>query len=546
LTTATQQMKLTKHDLKQLDYDYLDSLKVTPDKLLHLTKSLLHDLKAAVDRLNQNSENSSCPPGSDKPWDKMSDNQQSSEDVEVEDSNPQDKNEFHTETPEGAKKSEETQEQSEKPQTLPVTSGKKPGKQPGASGYGRTWKPPVSLMEYHKASHCSGCGAAFGETANFRQYTAYDCVDLILGVPERPGCEVIVTRHALFDAVCPCGHTTREAACRMPVNSLYSGVEVSEWRLIGSTFASFIVHLKMRMRLSLLRIRELILCQLGVPLSKGVLQKCIEESGASAATLEDELAADALGEFLLHADETSWPQGSERLWLWVFTTTLTVCYFIGGRTKAMFHNMLSDKFNGWLMTDGYSAYRDYKKRLRCWAHLSRKGRGLKESTDSNACCFGSSALQLMDTLQLAVYQWRESNKEHQATKELTGRYEEELKDFRRRCEVFSGSNHEKTRKLAVEFLKDWDAIFRVLEHPYLPLTNNDAERALRHWVIARRISYGTRTDTGSRVFALLASVIDTCRKRQADSLKYLAEVINAARTGQTTPPLPQPILEAGV
>jgi hypothetical protein len=32
----------------------------------------------------------------------------------------------------------------------------------------------------------------------------------------------------------------------------------------------------------------------------------------------------------------------------------------------------------------------------------------------------------------------------------------------------------------------------VLDHPELPLTNNAAERALRHWVIARRLSYGTR------------------------------------------------------
>jgi len=37
--------------------------------------------------------------------------------------------------------------------------------------------------------------------------------------------------------------------------------------------------------------------------------------------------------------------------------------------------------------------------------------------------------------------------------------------------------------------------------PNLPPTNNDAERALRHAVIARRISYGTRTDEGSRFYA---------------------------------------------
>jgi transposase len=49
----------------------------------------------------------------------------------------------------------------------------------------------------------------------------------------------------------------------------------------------------------------------------------------------------------------------------------------------------------------------------------------------------------------------------------------------------------------------------VLDHPGLPLTPNEAERALRHWGIARCI--GTRTPQGTRAFALLASVIETCR-----------------------------------
>jgi len=65
----------------------------------------------------------------------------------------------------------------------------------------------------------------------------------------------------------------------------------------------------------------------------------------------------------------------------------------------------------------------------------------------------------------------------------------------------------------VELLNDWEAIFQVLSHPELPLTNNAAERALRHWVILRKLSLGTRTPVGSRVVALLASVIDTCRQR---------------------------------
>lgn len=81
-------------------------------------------------------------------------------------------------------------------------------------------------------------------------------------------------------------------------------------------------------------------------------------------------------------------------------------------------------------------------------------------------------------------------------------------------------------------------IVTTLSHPHLPLTNNEAERALRHWVIWRRISNGTRTPVGSRAVVLLASIIDTCRRRGASPWPYLAEVIAAARHGRAAPKLP--------
>lgn len=45
------------------------------------------------------------------------------------------------------------------------------------------------------------------------------------------------------------------------------------------------------------------------------------------------------------------------------------------------------------------------------------------------------------------------------------------------------SLYPKAHALVVELPNDWKAIFQVLSHPELPLTNNEAERALRHWVI---------------------------------------------------------------
>ncbi len=64
----------------------------------------------------------------------------------------------------------------------------------------------------------------------------------------------------------------------------------------------------------------------------------------------------------------------------------------------------------------------------------------------------------------------------------------------------------------------------------------EPNRALRHWVIARLLSQGTRTEQGSRAFALLASVIDTCRRRNILPWPYLAKVVAERRKGHQAPP----------
>jgi hypothetical protein len=79
---------------------------------------------------------------------------------------------------------------------------------------------------------------------------------------------------------------------------------------------------------------------------------------------------------------------------------------------------------------------------------------------------------------------------------------------------------------------------RPLAEPHLPLSNNAAEQALRHWVISRTISHGTRSEEGSRAFAFLASLIETCRRRGASAWQYLGTVIAAARKGLQLPTIP--------
>ncbi|VFN04531.1 MAG: Transposase IS66 family protein [Candidatus Kentron sp. G] len=121
---------------------------------------------------------------------------------------------------------------------------------------------------------------------------------------------------------------------------------------------------------------------------------------------------------------------------------------------------------------------------------------------------------MLNTLVGAVYEAREGPPSEDL-KQIRARF---LKGLRELCETIKGAPHEKASALGSEFLNDWEAIFAMLSHPHLPLINNEAEWLLRHLVILGRITYGTRSRNETRALALLASVVETCR-RQSEAVK---------------------------
>jgi hypothetical protein len=512
-------MHLSDHSLRQIDDAYVRSLDA--EALRELLLRLLADLKEARDRLNQGPENSSRPPSSRAPWERQSGGRESDEDAE----------DGELELAPAEAKPAEAKPVEGKP--VEAKPARKAGKQPGAPGMGRTQVFQAHEEQPHYPDACAGCGRPLGR-AGAVAYTGFQAVDLRWGDPARPGLTLWVVDHRYYESSCVCGHRTRAEAGQGVVDPLLAGIELSEWRLVGPGLAALIVALALRFRLSRARIREFLGEWLGVDLSIGTIHQTIHEASAAVAPAEEELIQAVLDSDLLHADETSWPEHGNLLWLWVFTAATVTLYYVAGRGKELVENVLAG-FTGWLMSDGWVAYRDYWRRLRCWAHLIRKARGLAQSCDREARAFGRLALDTLEELMAAVYAAREGP----PPVDLPTQHAPLLAALRAACERRQGSHHQKTHALAVELLNDWEAIFQVLSHPELPLTNNEAERALRHWVILRKLSLGTRTEVGSRVVALLASVIDTCRQRGHSPWRYLERAIADRRAGQPLAALPR-------
>ncbi|HQR78567.1 MAG TPA: IS66 family transposase [Burkholderiaceae bacterium] len=498
---------------------------------------VVEDLKEARDRLNQNSENSSRPPGSRLPWENRRLTEVEEDGEATGCAEPR-----SSVLPAGEAVADVTSGADEASPRVraKASSGRKPGQQPGAEGRGRTQKLVVHEVEHRHPAVCAACGRPLTASTGAVAYTGWDTIDVLPLAEGEVGLKLGVTRHLLHEAGCACGHRTRAGHDQAPPDTAWGEIELGEWRLLGPRLAAVVVLLTLRFRLSRIKVKELLAELFGLQLSTGLIDQTIRETGRAVAPLEAELVAEIEQAALVHADETSWREAGQALWLWVFVTAQTVLYQIGYRTQEIVINVLSAAFQGDLMTDGYAVYRSSPNRLRCWAHLMRKLVGLSESTHQRVAAIGQQLHAAFSGLQDAIYTARGSGDPPGA---LASDYATAIETFRHTLERHRNDPHEKLRAVAREFLLDWEVILRPLSDPSLPLTNNEAERALRHYVIARRISHGTRSELGSRAYALLASVIETCRRRGAVVLDFLGSVIAAARKGVALPALPaiQPV-----
>jgi transposase IS66 family protein len=86
-------------------------------------------------------------------------------------------------------------------------------------------------------------------------------------------------------------------------------------------------------------------------------------------------------------------------------------------------------------------------------------------------------------------------------------------------------------------------LLRVLERPELPLHNNRSENDRRDMVKKRKISAGTRSETGRRCRDTFASLKKTCRKQGLSFWEYLKDRVSGLKV---IPPLAELIRRAAV
>ncbi len=253
-----------------------------------------------------------------------------------------------------------------------------------------------------------------------------------------------------------------------------------------------------------------------------------------------------------HCDETRWRVFVKRddkagfVWqLWVFSAQDSIV-FVLDPTRA--HGVPETHFGadaeGILNVDRYSAYKAMAQVKAgklilafCWAHVRRDFlavlTGWSELTD-----WAWSWVEDIGTLyhcndqRLAL----EADSLKYANADLLLR--DHVEQMRERCakELAEPKLRLPQRKALTSLQEHWPGLTVFVEHPEVPLDNNEAERRQRGPVVARKNYYGSGALWSGQLAAMLFSLFQTLQVWGMDTGKWLTAYLTACAKAGGTPP----------
>lgn len=354
--------------------------------------------------------------------------------------------------------------------------------------------------ELHAYERCPECAYALrGSTLGRRRE--------VIELPDAP---IEVVEHRLITRYCPACAAWKTP--RLPV-----GVALGQSR-IGVRLASLIGTLRTVHRLPLAQIQHLLDTLYGLHLSVGGLQDLLRRLRGALAPVRAELEVQARASPSQHLDETGWRENGHNGYVWTQATAgsapTRLFTFDPSRAGAVADRLL-DGYSGAVVSDGYAAYDHLAlAKQRCWAHLLRTAHKLKETHPDDALLHAwvGALKTLYDQARTVAVQEGVSARQRAAAARDAERR------MRRLTRCYRTQSAHPAQALATWLHQHEDELFTFVRTAGVEGTNNRAERALRPFVIGRKISGGSRSPQGSAIRCDLASVFLTWTARGLNPL----------------------------
>ena len=222
---------------------------------------------------------------------------------------------------------------------------------------------------------------------------------------------------------------------------------------------------------------------------------------------------------VVHADETGWREDGVNGYVWSFSTPTGQYFLRRGRNKEVVDEVLGESFSGVLVSDFYAAYNHYPGlKQRCWAHLLRDIHELKTLYPEDASLerWAKAVGRLYARAKAFTHPQRGQRRLAQLRLE---------KALLKSCRPFLDDSAAVQVKLCRRIQRFIKELFVFLAEPGAPSDNNAAERSLRHLVVSRKVSGGTRSQQGTEDKMTLASLFGTWRANGLNPLTQCRQLL---------------------
>jgi transposase len=398
---------------------------------------------------------------------------------------------------------------------------RKRGAQPGHQQHLRPIFPPeaVSHTESYTLECCPDCGGSL------RLAKRPPNVLQQIEITETP---TTVTEHRGLAYGCP--HCQKFHYAPLPDAVVKAG-------LFGPRLTALVAFMKGVCHASISTIRKFLRDVAHVDVSRGYLAKLMAKVSESLAAAYAELFSRLPGESMLNVDETGHKEYREKFWTWCFRAPLYTLFRIDkSRGSKVLVEVLGKEFNGVLGCDYFGAYRKYMREFDvlvqfCLAHLIRDVKFLLTLPGREDQAYGRRVRTALRDL-FAVIHRRDKLTAAGFQRALEAARQQVLKAATTRVPKGNHANN-----LAKRFREHGEAYFRFITTPGIEPTNNLAEQAIRFVVIDRRITLGTRSETGRRWCERIWTTIATCTQQGRSVFKFLLDSIHAYFSGGLSPSL---------
>ncbi len=370
----------------------------------------------------------------------------------------------------------------------PAADEKKPRKK-RPHGFARLRMEPTGRV-VHAPEYCPECHTALA--GGWVQRTRE-----VIDIPAAPA---EVTEHVFIARTCPLCRKRR-----LPQDPL-QGLAAGRQRL-GTNLVSLMVTLREEGRLPLRTIQWYLRVFHQLQLSVGAIVRAVQQVARQGGPEVGQVLERIRSSPVVHADETGWRENGKNGYVWTFSTPKERFFLRRGRGGEVVDEVLGESFEGILVSDFYAAYHHHPGlKQRCWVHLLRDIHTLKElhPEDGGLARWAKGVKKLYAKARA----WAAAGRRPPSRGQLV--LEQRLLAL---CLPFLEDPLAVQAKLCRRIERHIKELFVFVSHPETPSDNNAAERSLRHLVISRKISGGTRSQQGSDSKMVLASLFGTWRAK---------------------------------